>query len=208
MRGRAVRRLTRALIIGLVGGLLLVGTAYAHAAYVRSNPGADAVVATPPARVDIWFAQELFRHKGDNTISVTAPDGQEVTVGDTTIDDDDRKHAWVNLKPNLAAGIYQVAWKNVSLEDGHPSEGSFSFTIDPQAAVTSTPMGTPTPIGKIAATATVPETAAATPSPASPTVAPTKPAASSGLCGLGAAPIIGLAAYVVVKNSRKKRSRS
>jgi len=203
-----MRTLIRALVVGMVGGLLLVGTAYAHAAYVRSDPGADAVVATPPTRVDIWFAQELFRHKGDNTISVTAPDGQEVTVGDTTIDDDDRKHAWVNLKPNLAAGIYQVAWKNVSLEDGHPSEGSFSFTIDPQAAATSTPMGTPTPIGKVTAQAPVPETAAATPSPAPPATASTKPASPGGPCGLGAAPIVGLAAFAVLKNSRKKRSRA
>jgi copper resistance protein C len=190
-----MRRLIRALVVGMVGGLLLAGTAYAHAAYVRSSPGADAVVATPPARVDIWFAQELFRRQGENTIRVTASDGQEVSVGATTIDDDDRKHIWVALRPNLAAGVYQVAWKNVSLEDGHPTEGSFSFTIDPQAAATSTPMGEPTPIGQAATQPAATESAAATPTKAPPIT----------VCGLPVASIVGLAAYVTLTRSRRKR---
>jgi copper resistance protein C len=197
-----MRTLNRAAFVGVVGGLLLVGIAYAHAAYVRSSPGAEAIVATLPARVDIWFAQELFRRQGENAIHVTAPDGQEVSVGDTTIDDDDRKHIWVNLKPNLAAGAYVVAWKNVSLEDGHPSEGSFSFTINPQAAATSTPMGTPTPIGKATAKP------AASEATMSPVAAPTNSPQPSSPCGLGTVPIVGLAAYVMVKRSRRKRSGS
>jgi hypothetical protein len=195
---RALRGLeigSKALIIGLVGGLLLVGIAYAHAAYVRSTPGADAVIATPPARVDIWFEQELFRRKGENTISVTAPDGQQVSVGDTVIDDDDRKHVWVNLKPDLAAGVYQVAWKNVSLEDGHPTEGSFSFTIDPQAA-TSTPMSEPIPIGPTAAQPTIAAPSVATPTKASPPIS---------VCGVPVAAIVGAAAYVTLARSRRKR---
>jgi copper resistance protein C len=204
-----MRTLIRAAIVGVVGGLLLVGTAYAHAAYVRSSPGAEAIVVTPPARVDIWFAQELFRRQGENTIQVTAPDGTEVSVGDTTIDDDDRKHVWVNLKPNLAAGVYTVAWKNVSLEDGHPSEGSFHFTIDPQAAATSTPMGTPTPIGRATGKPAAAEAAVATISPPQPPAAtPAKSPQTSSPCGLGTAPIVGLAAHVMVKRSRRKRSGS
>jgi methionine-rich copper-binding protein CopC len=191
-----MRTLIRALVIGVVGGLLLVGTAYAHAAYIRSNPGADAIVATPPARVDIWFAQELFRRKGENTIRVTASDGQEVSVGDTVIDDDDRKHVWVNLKPDLAVGAYQVVWKNVSLEDGHPTEGSFRFTIDPQAAATSTPPGEPTPIGPATAQPAATESVTATPTKAPPALS---------VCGVSVASIFGMAAYVALTRSRRKR---
>lgn len=200
-----MRTITKALIIGLVGSLLLVGTAYAHAAYVRSSPGADAVIAMPPTRVDIWFAQELFRRKGENTISVTAPDDQKVSVGDTVIDDDDRKHVWVNLKPDLAAGVYQVVWKNVSLEDGHPTEGSFSFTIDPQAAATSTPMGEPTPIGQATAQPTATEIATATPSTAPSPATPTKAPPALSVCGLPVASILAVAAYVTLSRSRRKR---
>ncbi len=182
-----MRTITKALLFGVVSGLLLVGTAYAHAAYVRSNPGADAVITAPPARVDIWFAQELFRRKGENTIHVTAPDGQEVSVGDTVIDDDDRTHVWVNLKPDLAAGVYHVAWKNISLEDGHPSEGSFQFTIDPQAAA-ATPSGDPTPIGQSAV---------------QPTATKTSPPIS--VCGVPVASIFGVTAVVALARSRRKR---
>jgi methionine-rich copper-binding protein CopC len=208
-RGPTVRSFIGAAVVGVVGGLLLVGIAYAHAAYVRSNPGADAIVATPPGRVDIWFAQELFRRQGENTIHVTASDGQEVSVGETMIDDDDRKHIWVNLKPNLPAGVYAIAWKNVSLEDGHPSQGAFSFTIDPQAAATSTPMGTPTPIGRGTPKPAASEAVVATISPTQPPAAvPTKSPQTSSPCGLGTAPVAGLAAYVAVKRSRRKRSGS
>jgi methionine-rich copper-binding protein CopC len=200
-----MRTLIRALVIGVVGGLLLVGTAYAHAAYVRSSPGADAIIATPPARVDIWFAQELFRRKGENTIRVMASDGQEVSVGDTVIDDDDRKHVWMNLKPDLAAGVYQVVWKNVSLEDGHSSEGSFRFTIDPQAAATSTPMSEPTLIGHATVRPAATESAAATPSAAPSAATPTKAPPALTVCGLPVASIFGMAAYVTLTRSRRKR---
>ena len=122
--------------------------------------------------MDVWFSQELFRRKGENTIRVTAPDGTEASVGDTAIDDDDRTHIWVQLKPDLPAGVYQVHWRNVSLEDGHPYEDAFCFTIDPQAAATSTPMGIPTPIGQAAEASPTPlppqptnTIAAAAPSP-------------------------------------------
>jgi cell division septation protein DedD len=155
--------------------------------------------------VDIWFAQELFRRKGENTIRVTAPDGQEVSVGDTIIDDDDRTHVWVNLKPDLAAGVYQVAWKNVSLEDGHPTEGSFRFTLDPQAAATSTPMSEPTPIGQATAQPAATESATATPSAAPSVATPTKAPPSLTVCGVAVAPIVGLAAYVTLSRSRRKR---
>lgn len=152
-----MRIITKSIILSLLGGLLLVGTAYAHAAYLRSNPGAGALIAAPPERVEIWFKQELFRRKGENTITVTNADGRTVSVGDTVIDDDNRSHIWVALQPNLAPGVYSVAWKNLSFDDGHPAEGTFHFTIDPQAKETSTPMGeeaAPTSVETLSVTAT------------------------------------------------------
>lgn len=75
------------------------------------------MIATPPTRVDIWFEQELFRRQGENTISVTDPDGRLVSTGDTMIDDDDRTYIWVSLQSGLSTGKYLVEWKNLSLED-------------------------------------------------------------------------------------------
>ena len=189
----------KALLIGLLiaGGLLFTETAHAHSAYVRSNPGADAVIASAPAKVEIWFSQELFRRKGENSIQVSGPDGQEVSSGETTIDDDDRTHIWVELSPNLPAGKYLVEWKNISVEDGHSTEGSFNFTIDPQAAVTSTPITEePNGIHKLTNTP-LPES---TPHPA-PTTAPVS---TNNPCAGGLAPIAGLVFFDILRRRRKQ----
>jgi copper resistance protein C len=194
-----MRKIINALVIGLLGGLLLVGTAYAHAAYLRSQPGADAIIAVPPTRVDIWFKQELFRRQGENTIQVTGPDGAVVSVGETSVDDDDRKHIWVSLQSGLAAGKYLVAWKNVSLEDGHPSTGNFSFTLDPQAQVTSTPMLAPSPTSAgVVLTSTTPPLAATT------TAIPTVPQSQPGPCAASLLPVLGLLGFVLVRRSQER----
>jgi methionine-rich copper-binding protein CopC len=188
----------RTLILGLliVGGLLFVETAYAHSAYLRSNPGTDAVITSSPTQVDIWFSQELFRRKGENTIHVSGSNGLEVSSGDTTIDDDDRTHIWVELNPNLPAGKYVVEWKNISLEDGHSSTGSFSFTIDPQAAVTSAPMQESTDIPTLTNTP-LPES---TPQPA-PTEAPVS---TNNPCAGGLAPVAVLVFFDILRRRRKQ----
>lgn len=193
-------KLTRikALCIGILiaGGLLFVGTAHAHSAYLRSNPGTDAIIASSPSKVDIWFTQELFRRKGENTIHVSGIDGQEVSTGETKIDDDDRTHVWVNLLPNLPAGKYLVEWKNISLEDGHSSTGSFYFTIDPQVAATSTPMEEATE----ALTQTNTPLPESTPHPA-PTV---DPVSKGNPCALGLVPALGLVAFDMIRRSQRK----
>ena len=188
----------KALLIGILiaGGFLFTETAHAHSAYVRSNPGADAVIATSLAKVDIWFSQELFRRKGENVIHVSGSDGREVSSGETQIDDDDRTHIWVELNPNLPAGKYLVEWKNISVEDGHSTEGSFSFSIDPHAAVTSTPMGESNAI----------PTQENTPLPEStPQPAPTEaPVSANNPCAGGLAPAAGLVFFDILHRRRKQ----
>jgi methionine-rich copper-binding protein CopC len=133
------------LLLAMLGGLLLVGSAYAHADYLRSVPGENGVVSAPPARVDVWFTQELFRRKGENRIEVFDPGERPVHAGEAEVDNDDRTHLWVELLPDLAPGRYQVEWHSLSAEDGDNDEGEFSFMFDSQAEVTSTPMGTESP---------------------------------------------------------------
>jgi methionine-rich copper-binding protein CopC len=189
-----MRAVISALFFAIVGGLLFVGTAYAHAAYLRSIPSVDAVIAASPARVEIWFKQELYRRKGENVILVAGPDGQEVSRGETIIDDDDRTHAWVELRPELPPGTYSVNWKNLSLEDGHPAEGTFAFTVDPQAHVTSTPIGeTPT-----VALPTATESASV-PSPTAELPVKSNP---SSPCAAGAMPLLALAGLLLYQSHK------
>lgn len=146
-------RVTQGLVLALVVTLVAASTpqiVLAHAAYERSSPGAGSVVSVAPERVDIWFTQELFRRAGANTITVTGPDGQRVDTGEAEIDSADRKRLSIALLPAVPPGIYTVAWASLSSTDGDPAEGSFTFTVDPNAppssgAASATPTLTPTP---------------------------------------------------------------
>jgi len=172
--------------------LLVVFGAEAHARFLRSEPGSGAVVSREPNRVDIWFTQDLFRRQGENWIRIISPSGVEVQSGEADIDDDDRRHLWVELMSPLEPGEYMVEWRNLSAEDGDDGEGEFSFTLDPQAEMTSTPMlnqtETPIPTPTPASTATF--------TAASPSVKSTDQPVDEDArgCALGLTPAIALAA--------------
>jgi len=195
--GTKLRALALGLALAAGGALLLAGVVYAHSAYARSEPGAGAVVATAPTQVVIWFAQDMFRRAGENGITVLGPDGAAVQVGDAAINDDDRRVLTVPLAGGLAPGVYTVNWHTLSAEDGDPAEGSFTFTFDPAAAVTSTPMqAEATPTDLPGATATVAAVPSATPAPP-----------GFQICGVTLAPAVGLVALGLGTRRRRKDQR-
>jgi len=167
-------------------GLALINPIFAeaHARYLRSEPGQGAIVSEAPTRVDIWFTQELFRRQGENRIEVSRADGQPVEVGDPMVDDDDRTHLSIPFKQNLLPGTYQVAWRNLSAEDGDSDEGEFEFVLDPAAVVTSTPMEALFATAPPATLTVVPLT--------QPVPTPTPTPASNDGCPLGLLPSLGL----------------
>jgi methionine-rich copper-binding protein CopC len=128
------------------------GVARAHALYARSTPADGAVLASGPARVDMWTDAEMFRREGANSLTVTGPDGAVVNQGATQLDDADRTHLWVELQPGLRPGRYTVAWQTLSADDQDAASGTFAFTIDPTAtpsagaaAAVATAVATSTP---------------------------------------------------------------
>jgi methionine-rich copper-binding protein CopC len=170
------------------------------ARFVRSMPGPDALLATPPERVEIWFAQELFRRQGENWIRVFGPGDAAVHRGEAQIDDDDRAHMWVELQEDLPDGEYRVSWRNLSAEDGDTDEGLFTFSVDPQAVVTSTPM--------LAVTATSPSSPEPQDTAIQPaTVTTRSPDNGDGEtgCFLGLAPLLGVLALVGATTGKRKR---
>ncbi|MFN2224609.1 MAG: copper resistance protein CopC [Candidatus Promineifilaceae bacterium] len=180
----------------LLFSLLLATTVFAHAGYVRSVPGADAIVAVAPERVEIWFNEELFRLEGENWIQVVGPDRADVTSDEAQIDDDDRSHIWVDLQEGLAAGAYQVTYHTLSADDGDSSEGEFGFTLDPQAQVTSTPMPAET------TTAAPPATPPGSTEDAGETA---DDQGNGGNCLLGLLPLAGILVLAGAATSNRKR---
>lgn len=159
--GGRTARVALGLVALVAASLALPSVVWAHAEYDRSNPPADTAVPEAPERLDVWFTQDLFRREGENALEVTNEAGERVDLDDLVIDDADRTHASVGLPVDLPAGTYTVYWRTLSATDGDTDEGTFTFTIDPNA--------TPVPTETVEATATEPPTSTPTPDGASPT---------------------------------------
>lgn len=183
MRLTRISPLFLAVIVGF--GLVMPMTALAHASYKRSNPAKNAVIPSSPSRLDAWFAEEVQKVTGANSLRVTDATGKQVDTGDLVIDDDDRTHMSIGLQPNLPDGVYTVAWATTSDGDGDPDDGTFTFTVD--ASATATPTQT--------ATGTVSPTP--TPSPA-PTLAPSASPSSTTTPGTTSDDDSGIALPVLI----------
>jgi methionine-rich copper-binding protein CopC len=122
---------------------VLIAAAYAealaHAEYVRSEPASGAVVAEPPARVVVYFSQQLDMSM--SSISVVGPSGQVESVGQAKVLPDNPKAMYVDLKPKLANGTYAVRWTTMSAEDGEHASGQFSFSVGLQAPLPAGGLG-------------------------------------------------------------------
>jgi hypothetical protein len=139
---------------------------------------------------------------------VLAPGEQPVQAGEVQIDDDDRKHIWILLQPGLQSGEYRVEWRSLSAEDGDTDEGVFSFILDPQAAVTSTPMGAAAPTKAPAASPTLPAlvdkpTSVQDTSVPAPTVTDSQEGPGGGSCLPGLLPVGGLVGATLLYRRRK-----
>jgi copper resistance protein C len=204
------------LLAGLAVAVLMMafsaGLVAAHTTTVtKSDPAADAVLATAPAQVMAQFSEELDT-KG-STMIVKDAAGKQVSDGNGKVDLNDANHQTMlaALPATLADGVYTVAW-HALLTDGDASDGSFKFTVQggeplkvsapaqaataaPTAAITATVVATDAPVATAAPTlaataaATVAPTAAAAPT-AEPTTA-AAPAAQPTAATPGKLPVTG-----------------
>ncbi|OGO52447.1 MAG: hypothetical protein A2148_02725 [Chloroflexi bacterium RBG_16_68_14] len=187
-------------LLALVGLGLLVGPAHvsAHADYERSEPARGAVLLEPPARVDVWFTQDVFKKQGANFVRVFDEQDVQVSQGDGEVDDNDRTHVSATLPPGLPDGRYIVRWMTTSDEDGDTDEGAFCFylRVEPSAgqaaecAALAGPEGEASPT---AAAATPTEPAATTPTEAGAAPTPTTGPAEGedGDGGIPTAAVVG-----------------
>jgi putative copper export protein/methionine-rich copper-binding protein CopC len=103
----------------------LIPAAPTHALPVRTDPPADAILQAPPARVRMWFSEDL--NPLTSRIVVVDTTNHEVDSRDSHVTSDPREMD-VSL-PLLPAGTYVVAWRSQSAEDGHVVGGSYIFRI-------------------------------------------------------------------------------
>ncbi|APX00448.1 copper resistance CopC family protein [Arthrobacter sp. QXT-31] len=169
-------------------GLLSAAPAFAHDAVQSTAPAENATVTAAPGTVSLTMSEPPMNSEELNLsiITVTDATGKALSNGKVAV-----SGATISTKIDKGSnGPYKVVWRTVS-SDGHPIQGSYSFTVqDPSAARTK-------PGGSAAATstATVPP-AAATPA------AEQNPGADSGAATIavtvGAAALL-LAGFLVMR---------
>ncbi len=135
------RRVGSALLLALFltafVAVAMPGRADAHALLVRSDPPINGALRESPTEVRLFMSEPLQRDFSDASILDTQ--GRRVDFGEVAFDAYDPTALSIPV-PRLSPGIYTVAWRTLSLVDGHTWNGSFSFTVlNPDG---SAPLGT------------------------------------------------------------------
>lgn len=139
-------------LVGLVMLVLSAPTASAHNTLVSSDPADGSTVGSAPAAITLVF-NEPAQALGSEVL-VTDPNGATVSSGPVELTD---ASVVQPLTGELPAGLYTVTWR-VTSADGHPIDGTLTFTAEAATTVGVDPGPSATPE----------TTAQATPEPESP----------------------------------------
>jgi copper resistance protein C len=118
-----VKRVVASAAVAVV--VLGAAAAWGHAVLVRSSPQNRALLAQPPARVELWFNERIEPAYARLVVENAA--GTPVEQGDVTVDSEDARRVAVTLG-SLPAGRYTVRYRVLSV-DGHIVESQLTFTV-------------------------------------------------------------------------------
>jgi copper transport protein len=121
-----VRRAALAVVLALSALVAGGASVSAHALLASSDPAANAVVPTPPAKVTLTFTEQPDVRL--SSIQVLDASGASRTTGPAVAGTAEPDTLTVPVGP-LADGVYTVAWRTVSAADGHAIAGSFAFSV-------------------------------------------------------------------------------
>ncbi len=143
---------------GIAGAVLLAaatfmaaGPALAHAELESSTPRDGQELGAAPQSISFTFGEELMAE--GNAVTARAVGGEKVALGPLELESDTVTAAWPTDTP---AGQYRASYRVVSA-DGHPIDGSITFSIaagaspsavaaSPAAAASASPLQSAVPI--------------------------------------------------------------
>lgn len=137
----------------LIPAATAASPALAHDSLSSTSPAPDAVITHAPETVSLTLSEPPAESKNLNLSTITVTDGTGNTVSDGTV-----TVYGPTLSTKLSAGnpgTYKVLWRAVS-SDGHPIEGSYTFTVQAQAGQTATSSQPASPAASPAASAAAP----------------------------------------------------
>ncbi|HKZ86088.1 MAG TPA: CopD family protein [Anaerolineae bacterium] len=114
------------IVLAIAATLMAARVVSAHASLMRSDPPANSVQATAPAKVTIWFTEPI--EPGFSTITVLFEDGSKADQGDNLVSSSDGTQLSVSLADSRE-GTYLVSWRVLSAVDGHITSGSFVYSV-------------------------------------------------------------------------------
>jgi methionine-rich copper-binding protein CopC len=110
-----------------VVGMILAGPVFGHAKLRSTVPAADAQLTVAPKSVTLTFNEDVRL-----AVLSVAADGRDIPVA---VDRGAPAAMQVTVTlPALTPGKYQVRWSVLADDDGHATQGTFSFTITAAAA--------------------------------------------------------------------------
>jgi len=113
-----------ALSIGVFSLSVAFSPAMAHAQLLQSAPAADSTVAAPKT-IKLTFSEKLA--SASSGISLSMVDGMVVSTK-TSLSDDGKTFTARPTSPFMA-GKWTLTWHATAVDDGHKTEGSYSFTV-------------------------------------------------------------------------------
>lgn len=134
-----VARLLALLVATCSLALFSTTPALAHDSIIGSDPADGAELTAGPAQVALTFTDEI-QAVGSQVVVADAA-GTQVAAGAPVVVG---TGATLPL-PALGDGAYTVTWRVVS-SDGHPIDGTFTFSVAEPAAVTTEPTPEATPL--------------------------------------------------------------
>ena len=194
----------------LAMGTVLLGAlpAGAHAELEDTSPKDGATLTTAPQELSFKFGEDLIDDGNAITLTPAGTD-ERLSLADPEVDGPTISVAWPDVAP---AGEFTAAYRVVSV-DGHPVEGSITFTVeqatgaagpDPGAASPSVVVAVPNAqTGPPSAVASAGPSPSATPSGASPESQP-EAGVLAWVLGIGVVALIGaLAATWVTRRTKR-----
>ena len=99
----------------------------AHAEYMSSNPGKNAMLPKAPTTITIHFSESVDPSGSD--ITVYDVDGKQVSTAPAQVDRSDLKTMTVTMKDDQSE-VYVVNWHTTSAMEGHRDAGGFRFFVN------------------------------------------------------------------------------
>ncbi|MEU2610247.1 copper resistance CopC family protein [Micromonospora sp. NPDC007271] len=188
--------LVAAALAGLAVLLAPASPAAAHNSLLTANPAKNARLAAPPAQITLKFLQKL--DPAFTTIVLSDADQRKVSTSEPAVTG---TTGTVTISEPLANGSYTVAYRVVSA-DGHPVQGSYSFTVADPAASAAAPTASAAP-GVVASAAA--DQGAASSASASPAASSRRSDGSDPMpLVAGGIAVVAVVAGVVVLRRRRR----